>query len=590
VLRILIAAAHDTAAADAERALRETAIRADIVTAIGTDSVIARIAGYTPDCVLAAVSDDDEATSCTADFARFISGPRAVPLVFLGRVSAQAASSVANETGATATVVSPGAPPSHLKRAIRDILRAGSAEREAFSAIERIAQQSLTDSVTGLPNRSLFVDRLQQTISFARRERWEVALVVVDLPSLQLLNAEFGQATGDHMLRELSARLRTLARESDTVARIGGDRFAVLMPTGASLPGAVIAAERVIDALSRPVAMQDAHRRPDVAVGIAIYPEHGEDVEVLLRNAVVAAEEAVRDDKPFAVYAESIATSGVTSQRRQISLTADLQYAIAGGQLLVHYQPIVDFASTELSGVEALVRWQHPTHGLLQPETFVPIAEQTGRIDSLTGWVVDRVLRQCREWSDDGLDIPVSINISPMSLHNLSLADRIGASLETWGIPSSKLILEITESAIISDAARATETVERLHRMGIRVSIDDFGTGYTSLAYIRRLPVSGLKIDKSFVRNMDDFPDDAVIVRSIIDLGHNLGLRVVAEGIEKRVTWDMLAALRCNAAQGYFISPPLDADGMSAWAKSRTWRDRVVPLHPGRSVRGPIER
>jgi EAL domain-containing protein (putative c-di-GMP-specific phosphodiesterase class I) len=239
-----------------------------------------------------------------------------------------------------------------------------------------------------------------------------------------------------------------------------------------------------------------------------------------------------------------------------------------------NYQPKVTFTPPHIAGVEALLRWNHPQHGLVTPDVFIPLAEQTGIIEPLTGWVLDAALQQYREWLEAGLDIPVSVNLSPVTLHDRSFSDQIARLLEKWRVPARGLVLEITESAIISDVARATETVDKLHEMGVRISIDDFGTGYSSLAYIRRLRVSEIKVDKSFVLNMRDINDDAVIVRSIVDLGRNLGLSVVAEGIEDIETWKLLEDLQCTEAQGYFISRPMDAASLKQWTEESAYGNR----------------
>ena len=450
---------------------------------------------------------------------------------------------------------------------------------ESEIAIQRLAHQSLVDSVTGLPNRALFLDRLTQTLSFARREHWVAALLLVDLPSMRVLSADRGRATADQMLREVAARLRSIARESDSIARIDDDRFAVLLPTGASLPGAIMAADRIVAALSQSVMLEGRDHIPEAHVGIALHPKHAEDADSLFENAAIAAEDATKQNQRYRVYSGSVNNGNGVSQRQQISLTEDLRRASAN-DFVLHFQPIVSFQSGDTVGLEALARWLHPQQGVLPPDLFIPLAEQTGRIEIVTKWVIDRALSHMHAWRAAGLEIPVSVNLSPVTLHNLSFPDDISSVLDRWGIPPSLLTLEITESAIISDVARASETVHRLHEMGVKVLIDDFGTGYTSLSYIRRLPVSGIKVDKSFISQMREVADDAVIVRSIVDLGHNLGLHVVAEGIEDRETWDLLAALHCSEAQGFYISRPLEAIDVPGWTTDGKWHHRAALNDP----------
>ena len=440
---------------------------------------------------------------------------------------------------------------------------------DADSAIQRLANQSLVDSVTGLPNRALFLDRLNQTLSFARRENWIAALLIVDLPTVGQIGTGRSQAIADQLLRETATRLRTLARESDSIARIDNSRFAILLPTGASLPGAIMAADRIVSALSEPHPLDGQNIVPVVHVGIALHPKHADSAESLFDNAAAAAEDAAGTNQSYRVYSGNATNGNGATQRQQISLTEDLRGADAS-EFILHFQPIVSFDSERIVGFEALARWMHPREGLLIPDLFIPLAEQTGRIEAITAWVIDQSLSQCHAWREAELDVPVSINLSPLTLHNLSFPSEISAAMDRWAVPPEMLMLEITESAIISDVARATETLNRLHDMGVRVWIDDFGTGYTSLSYIRHLPVSGIKVDKSFIAQMSEVNDDAAIVRSIVDLGRNLGLRVVAEGIENRETWDLLADLGCNEAQGFYIGHPLRAEEIPEWARNRT--------------------
>ena len=259
----------------------------------------------------------------------------------------------------------------------------------------------------------------------------------------------------------------------------------------------------------------------------------------------------------------------------QLSLAADLRRATEDGEMILHYQPKVVMGGSRLYGVESLVRWQHPERGMIAPDVFIPLAEQSGVIEPLTRWVLDHALMQQREWREQGYRIPVSVNLCPTTLHDTSFPDTVANLLERWAAPRHALSLEITETAIMSDVARATETANRLNGMGVRISIDDFGTGYTSFAYIRKLPINEIKVDKSFVLNMSSVPDDEVIVRSIVTLGLNLGVDVVAEGVEDDTTWNLLAALDCTQAQGYFISPPVAAENLRAWLANSSWAGGV---------------
>jgi EAL domain-containing protein (putative c-di-GMP-specific phosphodiesterase class I) len=303
------------------------------------------------------------------------------------------------------------------------------------------------------------------------------------------------------------------------------------------------------------------------AIGVALFPLHANDADELVRCAETALRAAKRDGTGCAVYAGD----DCADHSKHLSLAHDLRQAISGDQLVLHYQPKIDMQTGYISGVEALVRWRHPLQGLLFPDTFIPVAEQIGVIESLTRWVLNAALEQSARWLEQGRDISVSVNLSALSLHNHEIGDTVEALLKTWQVPANRLVLEITESAIISHLARASETLGRLHALGVRISIDDFGTGYTSLAYLRRLPVNELKIDKSFVMNMMRVNDDAVIVRTIIELAHNLGLQVVAEGVEDAETWHALRQLGCNIAQGYHMSRPIDPAALETWFDESSW-------------------
>jgi len=458
-----------------------------------------------------------------------------------------------------------------LAFAISSAARIAAAERRASDSAARLVRQTLYDDLSELPNRALFFDRLDQVIALGRREQRQVAVLTMDLNGFKEVNATLGHRVGDKLLQEVAVRLQEVARDSDTVARLGGDEFAQIMPTGATVAGAIKAAERAIEVLRAPMDIEGHHLATGISIGIALFPLHGEDGATLMRRADKAMYAAKRNVTGYAVYAGDADDPEEGQNVRQFSLSGDLRHAIEQHQMSLNFQPKIDFRTRKISGVEALLRWNHPEHGFVSPEIFIPLAEQTGIIEQLTTWVIDAALKQHAEWADDGMFIPMAINLSPVTLHETEFPKLVAELQKKWNVASAGLILEITESAIMSDVARATDTVHQLHDMGIRISIDDFGTGYTSLSYIRRLPVSEIKVDKSFVLNMREVNDDAVIVRSIVELGHNLGLSVVAEGIEDVETWDLLSDLKCNTAQGYFISRPVSAADFSVWVKSGDW-------------------
>jgi len=301
------------------------------------------------------------------------------------------------------------------------------------------------------------------------------------------------------------------------------------------------------------------------SIGITLFPEHGADATALLRRADVAMYAAKQAQSGYALYT---AAQDQYSPSK-LGLTGELRGAIEGDQLCLHYQPKVDLRTGQLDSVEALVRWQHPARGFLPPDQFIPLAEQTGLITPLTHWVLTTAVRQCRAWQNAGRPIRVAVNLSARLLHDERLVETITATLAVHGVQATWLEVEITESAVMADPGRALDTLERLHQMGVRLAIDDFGTGYSSLAYLKRLPVDEVKIDKSFVRDMPTNGDDATIARSIIDLGHNLGLLVVAEGVEDQATWDQLGAMGCDQVQGYYLSRPISAADLTAWVAAR---------------------
>ena len=447
---------------------------------------------------------------------------------------------------------------------VRDI----SLRKRAEAALEH---QALHDALTDLPNRVLLHDRLQQAIRAAERNRSSVALLVMDLDRFKEVNDTFGHHTGDLLLAQLGQRLGSVLRSSDTIARLGGDEFAVLLPT-ATFDDARHIADRLLQVLEEPFVLGALQLEIDASIGIALSPDHGQDADTLLRRADVAMYVAKRNNTGHALYT---ADQDEHSPMR-LAMVGELRRAIDQNELSLYFQPKVDLESGEVTCAEALVRWDHPRHGMLSPDMFVPIAEQTGLIRPLARWVLDAALRQCNRWRRDGLDLSVAVNLSMRNLHDPEVVDMIRQLLVRWGIPPASLVIEITESSLMADAARAMDVLGRLRGMGVSVSIDDFGTGYSSLAYLKRLPVNELKIDKSFVAHIASDHNDAAIVRSTIGLAHDLGLSVVAEGIEDQQTLEFLADLGCDVAQGYFISRPLPVVALGDWLASANWHPRYA--------------
>jgi diguanylate cyclase (GGDEF)-like protein len=410
-----------------------------------------------------------------------------------------------------------------------------------------LAHQALHDALTGLPNRVLLGDRLQQAILTSEREERELALLVMDLDRFKEVNDTLGHHAGDRLLQEIARRLRAALRASDTVARLGGDEFAVVLPGSSDAPDAAV---KLIAALEAPVDLEGHTLALGASIGIALYPQHGQTVESLLRSADVAMYTAKRARSGVAIYAPDQDQHSVD----RLGLLAELREALTrDDELVLYYQPKWDLRSGALAGFEALARWQHPRRGLLEPDQFIDLAEQTGLMRPLTLYLLEAALRQVRAWQQVGVHLPVAVNLSPSSLQDIHLASEIERLLAEARVAPEWLEVEITEEAYMTHLEVAAATLARLRAMGVRVAIDDFGTGYASLVYLQKLPVDRIKIDRGFVRALLHDESQATIVRSLIDLGHNLGLEVVAEGVEDEATRAGLAALGCDYGQGYAL-------------------------------------
>ncbi len=449
-------------------------------------------------------------------------------------------------------------------------MREGIASRES-----KIMDLAYRDALTGLPNRALFSDRLQQAIRTSRRVQAPASVLVMDLDHFKYVNDTLGHPIGDLLLREVARRMQdVLQRESDTLARLGGDEFAVLLPTD-DIEGARKVAVRMLDALEAPMTLDGHIVDTRASIGVASCPEHGDDLDGLMRRADVAMYLAKRNNSGYAIY--DARDDRHTADR--LSLMGELRRAVEEDQLVLYYQPKVSLTDRSIHCVEALVRWQHPKRGFIPPIEFIPFAEQTGYIRAITFWVLERAAAQCARWRREGLNITVSINISARDLMNPELPMRFTRTLEEEDCSPESIWLEITESAILEDTRHVLENLDRLSALGCKLSIDDYGTGYSSLSYLKKLPVHELKIDRSFVMGMATDRDDDVIVRSTIDLAHNMGLKVTAEGVENRQVLDRLAAMGCDMAQGYLMSKPIPADEVARWMHVSPWagEDRRAP-------------
>lgn len=438
---------------------------------------------------------------------------------------------------------------------------------DAFSEMRRqvhirqteLEYRALHDALTSLPNRTLLLDRLEHDIETAKREEHQLSLLVMDLDDFKEINDTLGHIAGDSLLVEVSARLKNTLRKVDTIARFSGDEFAILLPH-TDEEQAAIAAQKVLRILQEPFTLEDVVITITTSIGIAVYPAHGLDAHALYRYADIAMYVAKRNKIGFSVYSEEEDEHSVS----RLSMLNDLRYAIEQDELSIKYQPVYKMPGTSMHGVEALARWNHPTIGIINPEIFISLAEQAGLINSLTYWVIDNGISQISQWLDLEPGLCISINLSVYSLKDPDLIEKISQSLEKYSYPAEKLTLEITESATMENPLHAIQLLTELRKMGIQLSIDDFGTGFSSMSYLKQLPVSNLKIDKSFVIGMDQDKDNETIVRSTIDLAHNLGLGVVAEGVETDVVLQMLKEYSCDLAQGYYLSEPLTAEELTA--------------------------
>lgn len=429
----------------------------------------------------------------------------------------------------------------------------------------QLRRMALHDTLTGLANRSLFYDRLTQGLRAAHRGHDDMAVLLLDLDRFKDVNDGLGHGFGDQLLQEIARRFLTALRDSDTVARIGGDEFAVLA-TNTTRAGAEEIARKIRKTLVEPCILSGNVFYVGCSIGIALFPEHGNGADELIRQADVAMYAAKRQGIGHAFYR----SEEDTRSSERLDLIAGLGRAMEENELILHYQPYVDLRSGKSAHVEALVRWEHPHHGLVMPDGFIGIAEQNGLINPLTTWIIRSAFRQARVWRDEGVGARIAVNLSTWNLQDPRLLEIVDEMLKQCG-GVSPLSFEITETALAADPERALDTLASLHDRGVSVSIDDFGTGYSSLAYLHRLPLDEVKIDRSFVASMHrGYDESTFIVRSVVDLGHNLGLKVVAEGVETQEQLDTLTAMGCDYAQGYYITPPQTPEECLRWLQEHS--------------------
>jgi diguanylate cyclase (GGDEF)-like protein len=427
---------------------------------------------------------------------------------------------------------------------------------------EALRRAATTDELTGLANRESFRTAVETRIAKAGETGGSFPVLLMDLDRFKEVNDTLGHHYGDVLLRELGPRLVATVGERGLVARLGGDEFGILLGEDIDeLPILEGFLARLVRIVSEPFCVDEMSLEVGASIGVARFPDDGDDAHALLRCADIAMYSAKETQTDYKVYTAEQNPHSV----RRLSVLSDIRHALASDEIVVHYQPIIDLDDLRVRGAEGLVRWQHPEHGLIPPAAFVQTVEQTGLIGPLTRHVLEHSIAECAAWRRDGRELSVAVNLSVRNLLDRDLPVALDELLDTYALPPDALQLEITESMIMSDPERALATVGRLSALGVRLSVDDFGTGYSSLANLRKMPIDELKIDRSFVGPMLQDESDLIIVRSTINLGHDLGLRVIAEGVEDGATLDELAALGCDLAQGYHVSRPMPADAFNAW-------------------------
>jgi diguanylate cyclase (GGDEF)-like protein len=443
---------------------------------------------------------------------------------------------------------------------------AGLVSRRVTRQARQLASQAMYDPLTGLANRSLLHNRLEHEIEVSKRANTSFGVALMDLDRFKEVNDTLGHNVGDELLREVGRRLKGTVRAEDTVARLGGDEYVVLVHD-LDPKGVPAIANKLLAALDKPFHWQNQSIDIGASLGISLYPSQCSDASELLRCADIAMYVAKRAGKGYALYAPD----QVHTNRSDLSLKSELRTAIQSDQLCLYYQPQIDHHTQRVVGLEALVRWNHPQRGFLAPDQFIPLAEEAGLIGALTHWVLRTALTQLVALQRQGHVLTMAVNLSARNLHDMELPVSISALLAESGVTPQNLILEITESAVMANPSDGLAILTELDRMGVTLAIDDFGTGYSSLAYLKGLPVDELKIDKSFVMDMVENENDAVIVRSTIDLAHNLGLKVTAEGVETQDAWYILSMLGCDCSQGYFMGRPMPIEKLGAWLRESTW-------------------
>ena len=451
-----------------------------------------------------------------------------------------------------------------LRRMIESACEKSQLQRQIERREQELVRMSFFDSLTGLPNRQLFHDRLGQALREAERSRHEFAVLIMDLDLFKSVNDSFGHDVGDALLIEVGRRLTETMRDSDTVARIGGDEFGAILPVLDKVDSSFVVVENIVAAFAEPVPVGDRLLDIGISVGIAVYPQSGVSASDLVKHADSAMYEAKKNSSGIAYFNPESSRDF----ERNATIGQDLKQAIEQHQLEVHFQPQVRLADGALIGAEALVRWQHPTLGAIDPDTFIPMAERSRTIGKLTLNVLDLTLRQCRDWHRRGLALTASVNLSARVLHSEDIVDEIRALVERYAVPSSMLCFEVTETGIMQSPETAETILHALSGFAIRISIDDFGTGYSSLKYLQQFPIDEIKIDRDFVISLERGSADEKIVRSVIALGKSLDMTVVGEGVEHAGALQILAESGCDIAQGFHIGRPQSPAEFEAWREA----------------------
>ncbi len=432
---------------------------------------------------------------------------------------------------------------------------------------QELAYRAIHDELTGLPNRNYFSNKLKNSVESCSKDGSPFAILLMDLNFFKEINDALGHQVGDTVLRHIASRLLETARPTDVVARMGGDEFAVLL-VSAGPAQAVAFTEKLMMVLHKPIVTAGRTLHIGPSIGIAVFPDHGRDSSTLLRRADISMYTAKQNGLGYTQYEHGLDMNPI----KKLTIGTELREGIQNDQLVVYYQPKVDLTTCKVYSAEALVRWEHPRRGLVSPIEFIPLAEQIGLIEPITLEVFKKTLWQYRSWEAKGIYVEMAVNISARNLQDETLPDQLINIVNQLEIDPSRIELELTESAIFSDPDRAIDILKRIHTQGFKLAIDDFGTGYSSLIQLRRLPLSHLKIDRSFVRDMIHNENDTSIVRAIIDMAHDLDMIVIAEGVENQATMDKLKAMGCDRVQGYFISPPLSAEKFEQWLMNSNWK------------------